>query len=264
MTDHGRLPLHRRIKQACVPFVGAIACRLYLAYMRLVLATSTVVVAGVEALAARRSEGKDTVVAMLHQDLLAAPALMRTLGELSTLVSVGDAGAILMAVLNRCGITATRGGSSTRVSRRSPVLQALVREGRKRKGEGFITIITPDGSRGPAGVCRGGIAVFACQVGVDACCLDVHASRAYYLPTWDQTMLPLPFGKITVELSAPIKPVSPSDRDALEAMRVEIETTLHTMHNGAFEKQGIPPRPRLTRLPAEERLVRREIGGVKP
>jgi len=142
-----------------------------------------------------------------------------------------------------------RGGSSRRASRRTPALRAMIeRVAELERGRAVITALTPDGSQGPAGAIKSGIAVLAAQTRSRIYCLNIHASRALYAPTWDRTAIPLPFSSIRVELEGPILPPVADTPGAIEATRREVEQRLHAMHARAFARRGKHAVPSLTPL----------------
>jgi lysophospholipid acyltransferase (LPLAT)-like uncharacterized protein len=247
----------RRWKRTGIRLVARIAPALYLAYMRLVLATTRVVRIGMEEMLAESRRGSNIALAVLHQDIVLSGVTFRDLG-IVTVANVGDAGDIIAAILERCGFAVVRGGSSTRVSRRTPVLRELLGRIRTRSGShGTIWAVTPDGSRGPAGAVKPGAAFIAMQTSSRVYCLKIHASRALYAPTWDRTAIPLPFSIITIELDGPLDVPTGATRSDLEALRAEIERRLHVLHARAFARCGREPIPRLEQLHIGGRAERR-------
>jgi lysophospholipid acyltransferase (LPLAT)-like uncharacterized protein len=248
----GRLPLRRRIKKGGVRFVAALLPRLYLAYMRLVAATSRIERSDVDRAFDRVRSGRHVVLALLHQDVFVAPFLFRD-RAIVTLVNSGDAGEIISAILERCGFAVTRGGTSSRASRRSPsVLRGIIREARQAPhGMGSLVGLTPDGSRGPPGAIRAGVALSAIHLDAETYCLKTHATRAWYLPTWDRTMIPLPFNRIRVYVHGPILPPLRSGHAGVEELRSAIERGLHELHRAAFAERGQRAVPELRRLESQ-------------
>ena len=224
---------------------------LYIGYMRLVERTSRVVRIGYDEMLARRAAGADLALVALHQNVFIAPMMVRGLGML-TMASVGDAGDIIEAMLRPCDIEAVRGGSSTRASRRTPVVREFLDRCSELSEHGkLMTVITPDGSRGPAGAVKPGAVVLAMRTGAEMFCLHVHSSRSIYAPTWDRTEIPLPFGTIWVELEGPIPIASRATDTELEACRAEVERRLHAMHARAFARHGREPLPPMTTLASQ-------------
>ena len=224
---------------------------LYLLYMRLVAATGHVTTAAVAPILEARQSGRPVALALLHQDLFCCPFLFRDLGVL-TVASAGDAGDIISTILERCGFEVARGGTSSRDSRRRPVLDTLVAA--IDANAGSIIAVTPDGSRGPAGAVQPGVALLASRTGAQLFCLKIHARPALYMPTWDRTMIPLPFARIRVDIDGPIEAPIPPDRRSLEACRADLEQRLHALHAAAFARAAVAPVPALTTLHAARRV----------
>ncbi len=250
MTKPNTLPRRRRIKQAGIRFLSLLAPFVYLSYMGLVRMTSRRSTPGLDTLRECNSTGNGALIALLHQDLLIAPSMLRGL-DLATLVNIGDAGNILTRILEKMGYIVLRGGSSTSPTRRTGVIKEITELTARPEHAGMVTALTPDGSRGPAGGCKPGIAWLAFKAGLPVYCTRVHARRAWYLPTWDRTSLPTPFNSLSVEVIGPISPPATATREEMERCRAEIETGLHELHARSFERDGKEPVPELAKLPAK-------------
>jgi lysophospholipid acyltransferase (LPLAT)-like uncharacterized protein len=246
----GERSMRRRWKKAGIRLLAGVTPPFYMAYMRLVLATSRVVRIGMDEMVATARTGANVALPVLHQDVLLSGIVFRDLG-IVTVANVGDSGDIIAAVLARCGFEVVRGGSSSRPSRRTPVVRELLaRIGERRGASGTIWAVTPDGSRGPAGAVKPGVAFVAMKTASKVYCLKIHASRALYVRTWDRTAIPLPFGTITVELDGPLAFEPQTSRAAMEALRREVEGRLHALQERAFARAGRRPIPELSRLDA--------------
>jgi len=245
----GRLQRRRRWKKAGVRLAARLVPSAYVAWMRLVVATSRVIRIGMDEMLARSRTGTNVALAILHQDIVVGPYLFRDLGIL-TLANVGDAGDLIAASLARIGYEAARGGSSRSATRRTPALEAMIERIdalAAEKKSGVVYALTPDGSQGPAGSIKSGVIVLAARTGSEIYCLNVHASRAFYAPTWDRTAIPLPFSTITIELEGPIgTPAADASPEEIEKTRREVEARLHAMHARAFAREGRTPLPALT------------------
>ena len=178
--------------------------------------------------------------------MLAVPWFFRD-RRVTALAQKSDAGEIISAVLEHIGFLTARGGTSGSRRRRNPVMHQMLREAAD-SGGGAVAI-TPDGSSGPAGVVRPGVAYFALRTRATVYCVKVSASRAFHAPTWDRTLVPLPFGEIRVVVSPAIPP--PADRATVvdfERFRRKIEDELHRLHRYAYDLVGQMPVPKLARL----------------
>jgi lysophospholipid acyltransferase (LPLAT)-like uncharacterized protein len=187
-------------------------------------------------------------LALLHQDIVAMPWFCRD-RRIKALAQKGDAGEIISAALAHIGCLTARGGSSSSAKRRSPILDEMVRDALE--STGGITAFTPDGSSGPAGVVRVGVAYFAIRAQATVYCIKMSASRAFHLPTWDRTLIPLPFGELRVLVSSAMAPPTPNAAvTEVERYRRRIEDELHRLHADAYGMVGSEPVPALTRLDA--------------
>ncbi|HYB99689.1 MAG TPA: DUF374 domain-containing protein [Candidatus Limnocylindrales bacterium] len=247
--DLEHLPAGRRRKKHVVAWLARRLPAVYIAYMRLVYATSRIDDSALEVLRERKRTHQATLLLLLHQDVFVAPYFLRGL-QVCGLANVGDAGDFIAFAMDALGHSSVRGGSSSRDSRRRTLsaVRELVRFGRSRAEEGFVISITPDGSRGPAGACKAGFAFVALETGAAIYCMKIQAAPAWFLPTWDRTMVPLPFGRLWAEVSQAIV-VEPGARAAdLELVRARAEEELHRVHALAFARAGRRAVPELQRL----------------
>ncbi len=217
--------------------------------MVLVYATGRVDDSATRELIARHRAGERIVLLMLHQDVFVAPWFLRGL-PVCGLAAIGDAGDIIAAAMDSLGHTAVRGGTSERASRRRALggLREMIRYGKARTREGFVMALTPDGSYGPPGACKPGFGLLALETGAELWCIKIRASRALYAPTWDRTMIPLPFAALTAEMSGPFQVAAHTDANALEIIRRNVETRLHELHREAFDSIGRAPVPEMKNL----------------
>lgn len=242
-----RLSTGRRLKKLGVRLLTALIPGIYVAYMKLVVRTSRVTLEGLDEILERRERGDDVVVAILHQDVFLSPYVFRGLDMLS-FSNVGDAGDLMSALLERCGFRMVRGGTSSRASRQTPVVQEIVSRVRRRSdGRGEIVAVAPDGSRGPAGAINAGLVLFSMKLGADVYCARIQAKRALYLDTWDRTAIPLPFNELRLGLRGPFATKAKMTRVEMERSRQAIEDAFHELHREGFESFGQAPVPELSR-----------------
>ncbi len=257
------LPLSRRLKKLGIALLSHVVVPLYRSYMALVAATSRVDLSAAAALFGARRPGAVVVCAILHQDVFALPYLLRG-RRIVTFVNLSDAGQVIARILETLGFLVERGGSSTRVSRLVPVLGRLVARARaEAPAGGVLFAFACDGSRGPAGAVKGGTALFALRTGAAVYVAKLAARPALYLPTWDRTLVPLPFSRIRLLVEGPIALPHGPLRQTLEPLRRSIEHRLHWLHTTAFA--GGRPRPaRLTPLAEAPPAFRRGRGAGPP
>lgn len=239
----------RRLKKAGIRLLAAVVPSIYMAYMRLVAATSRIETSALEELLERRNSGDDLVAAVLHQDIFLMPYVLRPLEPLA-FTNVGDAGDLMAAILQRCDFSIVRGGTSSRSSRRTPVVKRIIDEVKSRKkGRGTIVGSAPDGSRGPAGAINAGLVLFSIRLDADVYCIRTQSKRTFYLKTWDRTAIPLPFNHIRVAVQGPFRLLGKPTSEGMETMRLEIENAFHDLHRDGFRGFGQAPVPVLSRMP---------------
>ncbi len=131
--------------------------------------------------------GEPVIMALWHQRLTMAPFLFdRSLGEFCSLTSSARAGRLAGQVLGRFGFDTVPMSSHKRHVALSRIVLGKIREG---KSIG----IAVDGPRGPARVASTVPIVWARASGCRIFCVSFSANRVATLPTWDRTMLPLPW-----------------------------------------------------------------------
>lgn len=96
-----------------------------------------------------------------------------------------------------------------------------------------------DGPRGPRCVAKKGMIVLAKEAGVPLIPIMVSAYPAITLKkTWDKTMIPLPFSRVTVIYREPWHIQKNLNGNDLELLRQDVEKTLNDMMNQADRDTG--------------------------
>jgi 3-deoxy-D-manno-octulosonic-acid transferase len=170
------------------------------------------------------------VALVFHEDaLLAAWACRRLRLRPVTLVSRSDAGELASRILLGCGFHVLRGGSSRRASRRRPLaLLGLIRHAQRQPRA--LCAIAVDGSHGPRRALKSGGLVLARAAGKPIVLARIESRPCLRLPTWDRLALPLPFGRIRLELRGPhALPEDASTRAGLERFRARLEREMREM-----------------------------------
>ena len=195
--------------------------------MALVWRTSRVEDAGLGRLGEIATRYGGAVALVWHEDALVAPFACARLGlSPATLVSVSDAGEIAARMLERCGFAVLRGGSSRRASRHRPhALRELLRHARQEPGG--VCALAVDGSGGPRRRLKRGAVALARASGRPIVLARVVAWPSLKLPTWDRLALPLPFGRIRLELRGPFAtPPEAATAQGRERFRAWLEREL--------------------------------------
>jgi lysophospholipid acyltransferase (LPLAT)-like uncharacterized protein len=173
-----------------------------------------------------------------HRGLLIAAYCFRNRGVVVP-VSQSRDGDLASSLLRHLGFAATARGSSSRGA--TSLLRTLIR--RARAGE--LVAILPDGPRGPAGKAKPGVIAVARASGAGMVPLGISASPAKQFGSWDRTILPLPFARVTCRYGEPIHVPKKATSEALEGFRSELEATLDRMNLQLDAELGFADRSRL-------------------
>lgn len=225
---------------------------LYMAYMWFVTRTSRVEELGFRPDLVREEAGRG-VYALWHDEVFfVAWSFGKYRGD--TLASAGDAGEIITRMLKLCGFRVFRGGSTSGRRRRSAreVVDAMVEH--MRTVPGVVYGITTDGSKGPLYRMKPGVISLAAAAEAPLFVEKTWCRRYWQLPTWDRTLLPLPFNHIVHVYAGPIHP--PRDvwqPERFEATHREVEGLLCRVSAFARRRaEGRPPPPEWIALFPEE------------
>lgn len=176
---------------------------LYLAYMRLVWATSRVESREFLALKEIVAEYNGAVCLLWHEEVSTVAFGYAYVGlRPHTLASVGESGEVIARILARCGFVVFRGGSTTHRSRRRlGVLRAMITH--MRTQDRVLYGLTVDGSKGPAYRLKTGGVIIARECKKPIALVRTWYKRCVRLPTWDRMAVPLPFNVIKYYLKGP-------------------------------------------------------------
>lgn len=98
--------------------------------------------------------------------------------------------------------------------------------------------LTMDGPRGPRRHAQPGLAILSARTGVPVIPLAFAISKSWRLRTWDRMAVPKPFAKLRYAYAEPIAPPESTDRDAIEAKRLEIQESLNRLHESLEAELG--------------------------
>jgi lysophospholipid acyltransferase (LPLAT)-like uncharacterized protein len=187
------------------------------AYMHFVFATSRVCV--ITSLPARLTSGP-IVLASWHQQVLMLPVMTRPNPfNLLALIAASRAGTLIRIIATWFGIGAVerpRGEGGIEGAR------TLIRAARA----GNSLYITPDGSRGPARIAKGGATEIARLTRLPLIPCAAWPMRGKTLNTWDSFRFPYPFGTIRVGYGEPLQSLTPTElSEALNALTADVQRT---------------------------------------
>jgi hypothetical protein len=198
---------------------------LYVTYMWFVYRTSRVETLGPHPDALREKVGRG-IYALWHDEVFFVAYSFRDYHG-HTLASEGDAGAIITRMLELCNFTVFRGGSTTKKRRRSSVELVRAMIDHMQAQPGVIYGITTDGSKGPIYRMKDGAVRIAVGSGAPLGVVKTWCKRYFQLPTWDRTLVPLPFNHIVHVFSGPIVPSDAAGTpEGFEALRNDVERQL--------------------------------------
>jgi lysophospholipid acyltransferase (LPLAT)-like uncharacterized protein len=199
------------------PLTVRVIAALISAYMYFVLVTSRVQV--VTVVPAPLIAGP-VVLASWHQQIPMLPVMNRpSSAKLFALVAASRAGLVVRRVATWFGIEAVEGSR-----RRGGLVGArtLIRAARS----GHSLYITPDGSRGPARIAKGGATQIARLTRLPLIPCAAWPVRGKTFNTWDRFRLPFPFGTIRVAYGEPLELLTPAELgDALDTLTAHVQET---------------------------------------
>jgi lysophospholipid acyltransferase (LPLAT)-like uncharacterized protein len=132
---------------------------------------------------------------------------------------------MITRMLDLCGYNVFRGGSSGGRRRRSAaVVKDMIKH--MREGEGILYGITTDGSSGPAYRMKPGVVMLATGGGSELFVEKTWCKRYFCLPTWDRTLVPLPFNHIAHIYAGPIAAPEARDEPGFDATHRKVEHLL--------------------------------------
>ncbi len=196
---------------------------LYNSYMWLVYHTSKKTYIGVQKLWELTARGENVLGAVWHQDGFISPFCHRG-HDILTMVSRSSLGNVLTEIFRKCHFIPVRGGSS---GGGKEALAEIIEYINTHKGA--LCGIAVDGSRGPERKARIGILLIAQATGAPVYPMRSWAKRRLFAPTWDRTLIPLPFNRLVFILGEPITVPADADREALESLRAELERRLNQL-----------------------------------
>ncbi|GAB4346650.1 MAG: lysophospholipid acyltransferase family protein [Candidatus Abyssubacteria bacterium] len=165
-------------------------------------------------------EGRSIVGAIWHQDVILVPFTFRNYNVV-TMVSKSDQGEIMATIIKRMGFIPVRGGSSMAGSEAlSEVIDYIASH------EKILFGITVDGSRGPKYKVKKGVIVIAKESGAPIYPVKAWAKRKILLPSWDNTLIPLPFNEFVFFIGEPLWVDSNAGLEEIENKRQELENAL--------------------------------------
>jgi lysophospholipid acyltransferase (LPLAT)-like uncharacterized protein len=181
--------------------------------------------------------GRPIIFAGLHEGLLYLPFHFRDRDGV-VMVSASRDGDLIADTMARFGLRAAR-GSSTRGGRTA--LDAMIREIRGHPGCSAGIIV--DGPRGPACVAKLGAVTLARETGLPIVPGAWAAHPAVHNPSWDRTIMPLPFARLVVAFEEAMFVPPDATFEQMERLRDELTRRLERARARAQATARGEPRP---------------------
>lgn len=224
-----RKALSRQLTSFCCIIVPP----LYKAFMRVVWSTSKVE-DNLEFL--RRSDrGKQGLVAaMWHENAFLAPHLFLSY-QAYTVASTARIGRVIATLLEKHNFKVFRGGTGhdKQGRRKNQIFRSMIYHLKQHPDS--LYGIAVDGTKGPARKMKPGICKIAQQCRVPVFLVHTEVKHAWKLPTWDRTVIPLPFNHIQTKLIGPywIAPQTTAVERERFRQHLESELTRLSQHMAA-------------------------------
>jgi len=174
--------------------------------------------------------GRHVILAFWHETLGLAAWYHRNTGY-HTLTSYSFDGELAARVVRCFGLYALR-GSSTRGG-----LEAL-KEMQRATALVPAVGLTVDGPKGPRRVAKAGVAILALKTGVPIIPQAFAATPCWRMRSWDQLIVPKPFGRLISLYGEPIYPPPKGARGAIESLRTDVERSLNRLHESLEQELG--------------------------
>lgn len=160
------------------------------------------------------------ILAFWHSRIFYMPYHFKWQSKWLILASPSADGDIISGILRLFGFSTVRGSS---FQKGRSALIALAKK--VRNGESAAMIA--DGSRGPARVAQAGSISLAKLTGAPVVPIAFSAEKNKTINSWDKTVFPFPFTKVSLVFGKPIEVDRKMDSDGLDASRLELEKELN-------------------------------------
>jgi hypothetical protein len=153
-----------------------------------------------------------------HKDFLLALDYFRG-RHIVVMVSRSKDGELVARTLHRLGYRTVRGSSSAGGKEALGELTDLVRAG-------WGSAIIADGPRGPARTAKIGCVVAARDSGKPLILVGCDVTPCWRLRNWDQTIIPRPFGRISLAFGDPVRVPPQATREECERIRQSVDARM--------------------------------------
>ena len=208
--------------------IGRIASVFIGAYIRLVHATSSWSIVGLEHVREMTDRGEGAILAFWHERLLMAPAVRtQTEARVFMLISNHRDGDVIANAVSPFGVEFIRGSAANpkKKFKDKSGASALVQMIAALDGGGIVGV-TPDGPRGPARQAGPGVARTAHLTGAHVLPAAYATSRGWRLSTWDRFWVPLPFSRGVYAVEAPLSPPPSSAPEDIKMFNEQLKRAI--------------------------------------
>lgn len=156
------------------------------------------------------------IFACLHRDFLPAITYVRP-AAVVLLVSNSPDGDILVRTLKDRNYDFVRGSTGADGGRAFVAVRRLLAQGRN-------VGLAVDGPEGPFGAIHEGVLLLARLTGAPIVPLVARAAHPVILPTWDRTVVPLPFSRVEIQRGEPLHMAADLDETGLADVQKKLQS----------------------------------------
>jgi len=191
-----------------------------------------------------KTDGGKLIVCLWHGRFTLTPKMWsfkRGVPKVKVLISQSREGGIVAHTALTVGVGVIR-GSAAKGKQSKGGVEAMRAMARHIDGGGVIAM-TPDGPRGPRMRAKRGPVQLAKIAGAPLLAITwATSNRIVFKDSWDQFVLPLPFGKGALVWGNPIAPPAVDASDAeIEAVRLQLEAEMNRIAAEADRLAGVAP-----------------------
>ncbi len=209
-------------------------------YCLFVFYTSKIHYQNIEYLKKITDQNDPIILAFWHGRLLFMPLLGKSTlrKNVYSVVSRHGDGALIVPVLKMFGLKLIRGSTNRSNSHEKGAKDrgggSVLKESISVLKQGKIIAYTPDGPKGPKyEINETSMLNIAGKTEAKIIPLTVSSSKAYFINSWDNFMVPLPFGTILFTVGEALTIEKNASQDILENSRKILQTRLNTITSEA-------------------------------
>ncbi|MCK5098355.1 MAG: DUF374 domain-containing protein, partial [Desulfobacteraceae bacterium] len=140
--------------------------------------------------------------------------------KVAGIVSKSSDGDVMTAIGELMGYIGIRGSSSRNGKEAMELMIKFL------TNKNTIGAIAPDGPKGPLGIIKPGSIRIAQKSGAVIFPCSAIANSAWHVNSWDHSLIPKPFSKVTIKFSKKILADSIETKDDFENKRIELQNSL--------------------------------------